>query len=87
MLMEVVGSVLWAVCCRDAWFGPLPIWPCMREDGGRPEPTLSLRLPWACRPWLGPLWASAPGPRLMFWLGGAGSKDCMFWLESAIVAR
>lgn len=20
--MEVVGSVLWAVCCMDTWFGP-----------------------------------------------------------------
>lgn len=22
ILMEVVGSVLWAVCCMDTWFGP-----------------------------------------------------------------
>lgn len=54
---------------------PLPIWPCRREGGGRPEPTASLRPPWECRPWLEPLCASAPGPRFMFWVGGCGRQE------------
>lgn len=55
---------------RAQGYSPLPIWPCMREDGGRPVPMASLRLPWECRLWLEPLWDSAPGPRFMFWVGG-----------------
>lgn len=53
----------------------MPIWPCMREDGGRPVPMASLRLPWECRPWLEPLWDSAPGPRFMFWVGGCRRQE------------
>lgn len=56
---------------------PLPIWPCMREAGGRPVLMASLRLPWECRPWLPPLWDSAPGPRFMFWVGGCGQQEVM----------
>lgn len=56
---------------------PLPIWPCMREAGGRPVLMASLRLPWECRPWLAPLWDSAPGPRFMFWVGGCGQQEVM----------
>ena len=53
---------------------PLPIWACMREDGGRPAPMASLRLPCECRPWAEPLWESPPGPSVMLCVGGCGNR-------------
>lgn len=52
----------------------MPIWACMREEGGRPAPMASLRLPCECRPWAEPLWDSPPGPSVMLCVGGCGNR-------------